>query len=89
MTEHLSEEERARRRLLARLAVSVGIPTAIVLVFALILAGALLGIGPFSADAIMGGTANQRPASVVADEARPQGKANRQQAVENPRGATD
>ena len=89
MTEPLSREERARRARLAGLAGNIGVPIVIALLLALLLVGILLGIGPFSFDAIMGGTANQRPAGVVVDETRLTGKADRPPTVEDARGDTE
>lgn len=83
MIEKLSREEHARRRSLARIAVSVGVPAAIVLVLALIMVGVLLGIGPFSPGAVMSGAPAGEPAGVAAeDEAGPRGKAKRTEAAE-------
>lgn len=56
MTEPLSGAERARRRRLATLAASVGIPIVVVLLLALILASVFLGVGPFTHDLVMDGS---------------------------------
>ena len=72
MTEPLSGAERARRRRLATLAASIGIPIVVVLLLALILASVFLEVGPFTYDVIMDGSLPRE-----APTPQPQGKGDR------------
>ena len=72
MTEPLSGAERARRRRLATLAASVGIPIVVVLLLALVLASVFFGVGPFTRDVVMDGAP---PREVPTS--KPEGKADR------------
>ena len=53
MTERLSHAERSRRGRLARTAITYGVPTLIVVLLGLVLAGVALDIGPFSKRALV------------------------------------